>query len=127
MLISNVSDYVGLGSLRFFIQTKKEEEEEEERRGEERSGRGKRPGSLPRDCPIRRPSSFVSFSSGLSVRPRVSRRAVLHFEALFAFYYFILFRILRSPKSRTATTLTRCTSRNGFAITIQFPTRFERS
>lgn len=81
LLISNVSDYVDLGSLRFFIQTKEEVME--------RSGRGMWPGSLPRDCPICT-SVVVRFVLLRSFGcPRVSCRAILLFEALFAFYYFI--------------------------------------
>lgn len=109
LLISNVSDYVGLGSLRFFIQTKEGVVE--------RSGRGMWPGSLPRDCPI---CTSVVVRFVLLRSPRVSCRAILLFEALFAFYYFIPFRILSSSKSRMTTTLTWHISRNEFTIMFNF-------
>jgi len=92
LLISNVSDYVGLGSLRFFIQTKKG--------GEERSERGMRPDSLPRDCPIR--PSFVSFSSGFLdvlmflVVPFSSSRPC----SLFIILYYFVFCALRRAEWR---------------------------
>ena len=86
LLISNVSDYVDLGSLRFFIQTKEEVMK--------RSGRGMWPGSLPRDCPIyvcrrslRSPPVFWMSSLFLSCHSP--------FRSL-VFYYFISFRILNS-------------------------------
>lgn len=55
----------------------------------ETSGRGKRPGLLPRDCPIRRPSSFVSFSIDHSdtVLPFSSSRRFLLFYTV---SYFVL-------------------------------------
>lgn len=85
-------NYVGLGrvSLRFFTQKRRREERERQAACLATTWLSNLSSAVVRFVPLR--------------CPRVSRRAVLLFEVLFAFYYFIQFRILRSSKSRTATT-----------------------
>lgn len=110
LLISNVSDYVGLGSLRFFIQTKKGE----------RSGReARRPGSL---------TTWLSNSSSVVVRfvlhPDVSRmssrssrrgRSPLRGLVRFLLFYTVsYFRALRRAGWPHDVDLSR-TSGNGFS------------